>query len=595
MSNQNNLEAIRHSLSHILMQALERLYGAVPGVGPTIENGFYHDFDSKHQVTLEDLPKIENEMKKIISENLTITRSLLPIDEGIQFLIQKKYIYTKELAEDLKKEGETEISFYSQGDFTNMCKGPHAESTGAINSEAFKLTKIAGAYWRGSEKNKMIQRIYGVAFEIKLELDKYLKTLEEAEKRDHRVLAEKMDLFMISEDVGKGLPLWLPNGAFIRHELENYMYEKEYAAGYKYVYTPVLTHKKLYETSGHLAHYREDMYSPIDIEGEEYFLKPMNCPHHHMIYKNKPLSYRDLPLRLAEFGLVHRFERSGVLTGLIRARCFTQNDSHIYCRKSQLQAEIKKVLELFKTTYEDFNIQNYWFRLSLPDFSNEEKFGDIENRAMWDEAAAMTRSALDDFGAPYVEGQGEAAFYGPKIDVQIKNVLGKEDTIATAQVDFYSPDRFDLTFVNEKGEKEHPVIIHRAIMGSFDRFFSFLTEQTGGNFPLWLSPIQARVISIGEGHKEFSKNLAQNLKQANIRVDVDEHSETVGAKIRRGTMEKIPYLIVVGDKEMESGQLAVRDRTTGKTENMSEEAFIALIKKSVQKKNESIKSVKSFF
>ena len=585
MSNNNQqLEINRHTLAHVLMQALENLYGAIPGVGPAIENGFYHDFDCDKQISNDNLLKIEKEMRKIIAQNLEIKKSIKSIDEGINFLQEKKYKYTAELAEKLKTENKTEISFYTQDNFTNMCLGPHLESTGKINPDSFKLTKVAGAYWQGDEKNKMIQRIYGVAFDTKKELDEYLEMLKEAEKRDHRILGEKQEFFMISEEIGKGLPLWLPNGAFIRKQLEDYMYKKEQKAGYDLVYTPVLTHKGLYEKSGHLDHYCEDMYSPVDIEGEEYYLKPMNCPHHHMIYRNKPLSYRDLPLRLSDFGLIHRFERSGVLTGLIRARCFSQNDAHIYCRKEQLKDELVNVLKMFSEVYNDFGIDNFWYRLSLPDFNNKEKYGDIENKEMWDQAAELARDAMQEFGSKYVEGEGEAAFYGPKIDVQIKNVLGKEDTIATMQIDFYSPNKFDLFFTNDKGEKEHPVIIHRAIMGSFDRFFAFLIEKYAGAFPVWLSPIQVKIISVGETHIEYCQTLANKLQKNNIRTNTDTTSETVGNKIRKAVAEKSPYMLVIGDKEVDSPNLMVRDRGSRDTREISEEEFIIEIKNKIKNK-----------
>jgi len=400
----------------------------------------------------------------------------------------------------------------------------------------------------------------------KEKLEEYEKMMVEAEKRDHRKLAKDLNLFMISEQVGKGLPLWLPNGAFIRHQLEQYMYDKETAHDYKYVVTPVLTHKGLYEKSGHLEHYHNDMYSPINIEGEDYYLKPMNCPHHHMIYNHTSLSYRDLPLRLAEAGLVHRFERSGVLTGLIRARCFTQNDSHIYCAKKDLKNELLGVMSLFKEVYEEFKITDYWYRLSLPDFSNAEKYGDIGNKKMWDEAGQVAEEVLKELGVKYVVGSGEASFYGPKIDVQIKNAIGKEDTIATAQIDFYSAGRFDLEFTNEKGEKEKPVIIHRAIMGSFDRFFAFLTEQTAGNFPLWLSPVQIKIIPVRENHNDYAKKVAEELKVVGVRVDFDDSDEGMGKKIRAGKNSKVPYMLVIGDKEIESGELAleIRDGTQQK-------------------------------
>lgn len=585
----NDLEILRHSLSHIMAVAVFEIWPDVKfAIGPAVENGFYYDFDFMRKdsspfskggqgdlkISEEDLAKIEKKMSHIIKQNLKFEKSELKIDEAIKKEKKIKQDYKVELLKDLSKEGEKKVSYYKLGDFEDLCRGPHLESSGKIAKGSFKLTKLAGAYWRGNGKNKMLTRIYGVAFENKDKLEEYLKIMDEAEKRDHRKLGKELELFMISEDVGKGLPLWLPNGAFIRKKLEDYMYEKELKNGYKFVYTPVLTHKKLYEISGHLAHYRDDMYSPLDIEGEEYFLKPMNCPHHHIIYNHKPLSYRELPLRLADFGLIHRFERSGVLTGLIRARCFTQNDAHIYCRREDLKDELLGILKLFKEVYNDFNIKDFWFRLSLPDFSNKEKYGDIKNKKMWEEAADAAREAMENFGVKYVLGEGEATFYGPKIDVQIKNALEKEDTIATAQIDFYSAQKFNLFFTNEKGEKERPVIIHRAIMGSFDRFFAFLTEKTAGAFPLWLSPVQVKIISVGEKHIKYCQKLAGEFRENNIRVEVDDHDETVGNKIRKVVGEKIPYVLVVGDKEIELNKLAVRDRGAREARVIGKEEFI---------------------
>jgi threonyl-tRNA synthetase len=597
MANKNNnnsetkMETMRHSLAHILAAAVKELWPNVKfAIGPAIENGFYYDLDfSADQgagggVGEGDLVRIEKKMNHIIRQNLKFEKFELSAREAMTREKKANQPYKVELIKDLKKSGEKKVSYYKLGDFEDLCRGPHIESSGKIAKGSFKLVKLAGAYWRGDEKNKMLTRIYGVAFATKKELEEYLKMMEEAERRDHRKLGKELELFMISEDVGKGLPLWLPNGAFIRRKLEDYMYEKELRNGYKFVYTPVLTHKKLYEISGHLAHYRDDMYSPIDIEGEEYYLKPMNCPHHHMIYNHKPLSYRELPLRLADFGLIHRFERSGVLTGLIRARCFTQNDAHIYCQREQLKGELLKVLRLFKEVYKDFGIKNFWFRLSLPDFKNKEKYGDIKNKQMWQDAAQAAREAMDSFGVKYVEEGGEATFYGPKIDVQVKNVLGKEDTIATAQIDFYSAPKFNLFFTNEKGEKEHPVIIHRAIMGSFDRFFAFLTEQTAGAFPLWLSPVQVKIISVGEKHVKYCQKLAGEFKENNIRAEVDDHDETVGNKIRKAVGEKIPYVLVVGDKEMSSGKLAVRDRGKKDTRTVEKDEFIREVKRKVEER-----------
>ena len=596
--NKDNIDFVRHSLAHLMAMAITSKHPEVKlGIGPTIENGFYYDFDfseADHSPTEENLPKLENFIREIIKQDIKFAKEEISAEKAREIFQDQPF--KLELIDELEKAarpqtpersdgGRSEkISIYKSGDFTDLCVGPHIESSKEIDSDAFKLTKVAGAYWRGSEKNKMLTRIYGVAFSNKQELDDYLKMMEEAEKRDHRKLGKELELFMISEEVGKGLPLWLPNGAFIRRKLEDYMYQKELENGYKYVYTPVLAHKKLYETSGHLAHYKEDMYSPIDIEGEEYYLKPMNCPHHHMIYKHGQMSYKDLPLRLAEFGLVHRFERSGVLTGLIRARAFTQNDSHIYCKKNQLKSELIEVLKLFKEVYDDFNIADFWYRLSLPDFKNEEKYGDIKDKKMWEESAEIAEQALKEFGVKYEKSEGEATFYGPKIDVQTKNVLGKEDTIATVQVDFYSSKKFDLNFINEKGEKEHPVIIHRAIMGSFERFFAFLTEKTGGNFPVWLSPIQAIIIPVGEKFNDYGKKVLAELKSAGIRAEIDASAETLGKRIRAGKTRKIPYLLVIGEKEEKAGTVAVNFRDKQEQETMAIEQFTGLIKKEIAEK-----------
>ncbi len=561
MNTEDNLAKVRHSLAHLLAAAVLELWPETKNtIGPAIENGFYYDFEFKDPINEKELSMIEQKMRQIKKDWTTFSHKEVSEQDARE--IFKDNPYKLELIQEIVDKKE-KITLYTSGEFTDLCRGGHVENMKNVDLAGFKLDRVAGAYWRGSEKNKMLTRIYGLAFNSKEELADYIKMREEAEERDHRKLGKELDLFMISEDVGKGLPLWLPKGAYIRHKLEDYMYQKELANGYKYVYTPVLTHKKLYETSGHLAHYRDDMYSPIMIEEEEYFLKPMNCPHHHMIYKNKPLSYKDLPLRLAESGLVHRFERSGVLTGLIRARCFTQNDSHIYIQKADLKKELLAVLSLFKEVYADFNITDYWFRLSLPDLSNKEKYGDIEDVETWNEASGIARNALEEFGVKYVEGQGEASFYGPKIDVQIKNVLGKEDTIATAQVDFYSPKRFDLFFTNNEGLKEHPVIIHRAIMGSFDRFFAFLLERTAGNFPLWLSSTQVKVIPIGDNHKAFAEQVTAQLKAHNIQVELDDSKEGLGKKVRAAKVEKIPYWLVIGDKELEADKVTLESRDNG--------------------------------
>ncbi len=576
----NKVDMMRHGMAHVLAASVKELYPETKfAIGPVIESGFYYDFDFG-DITIgdEELKQIEKKMKHLLKQNIKFERSELGVDEAIEKEKKADSIYKVELIEDLKSEGEKTVSYYKAGIFEDLCRGPHVESTSKLQNMGYKLHKLAGAYWRGDEKNKMLTRIYGLAFETKKELDEHIKLLEEAERRDHRKLGKELDLFMISEEVGKGLPMWLPNGAFIRKKLEDYMYDKEFKAGYSHVYTPVITREELYKQSGHLEHYKDDMYSPIDIEGENYYLKPMNCPHHHIMFRNKPKSYKDLPVRLSDFGIIHRFERSGALTGLIRARCFSQNDAHIYCKRDQIKEEFLKVLQLFKEVYDDFGIEGHWFRLSLPDLNDKEKYGDIENVEMWKESAEVAREAMNEFGAEFVEVEGEAAFYGPKIDVQIKNVMGKEDTIATSQIDFYMPERFNLKYINSEGKEERPVIIHRAIMGSFDRFFSFLIEQYAGAFPVWLSPVQVKVLSVGETHVEFCNKLALELRGEGIRVDVDDNSETVGNKTRKAIGEKIPYILVVGDKEMKSDNLAVRDRGSRDIREISKADFINEIK-----------------
>lgn len=557
----------RHTLAHVMAQAVRELYaerGFQPeqvklAIGPVIENGFYYDIDAPEPIREEDLPVIEEKMRRIVAANLPLERFVLSREEALRRFAGIDP-YKTELIQDLPV-GE-ELSFYQQVDeqhgFTDLCRGPHVPSTGRIPPH-FKLTSIAGAYWRGDSSRPQLQRIYGIAFRTKEELENYLWQQEEAKRRDHRKLGAELDLFTITEEVGKGLPLWLPRGAFIRRQLENYMYEKEQEHGYHYVYTPHIANTKLYYTSGHLPYYKDDMYAPIEIEGEEYYLKPMNCPHHHMIFKSRPKSYRDLPLRLNEFGTLYRFELSGTLTGLTRARGFTQNDAHIYCSRGQVADEFIKVIQLFDEVYKDFGISDYWFRLSLPDFENNpEKFGQENDN--WRDAIAAIRAALEKTGAKYVEGIGEATFYGPKLDVQIRSVLGKEDTIATNQLDFIVPGRFGLEFTNERGEKETPVCIHRAIMGSFDRFFAFYLEHTAGDFPLWLSPIQAVIVPIADRHLEYAQKVAAQMRKNKLRVEIDDRSERMNAKIRDAELQKIPLILVVGDKEAEAGAVNVRER-----------------------------------
>lgn len=585
MKKETNLETLRHSASHVLAAAvLEMFPEAKFGIGPAVESGFYYDFELPRTLIPEDLPLIEDKMRQIIKANYKFEKEDISAKNALEHFEKLGQKYKVELIKDLEKAGEKKVSVYKSDSFVDLCAGPHLESTGEIDPDAFQLTRISGAYWKSDEAREQLQRIYGVAFKNKKALSEYLTMLEEAEKRDHRKLGKDLKLFMISEEVGKGLPLWLPNGAFIRKKLEDYMYDLEKENGYSFVYTPALTHENLYKKSGHLSHYKDDMYNPIDIEGEKYYLKPMNCPHHHIMYKNDQKSYRDLPVRLSDFSLLHRFERSGVLTGLIRARCFSQNDSHIYCTEEQIEKELENILVLFKKVYSDFNIKNYWFRLSLPDFNNAEKFGDIKNKIAWDKSAEFARMALENSKEKFTEEVGEAAFYGPKIDVQIKNVHGKEDTIATMQLDFYMPEKFDLEFVNAEGKKERPVIIHKAIMGSFDRFFAFLVEQTAGNFPLWLSPIQVAIIPVSEKFNAYAERVKSVLEENYIRVGINAKGESLGKRISEAEKQKINYIVVVGEKEAADELVAVRERENKRQETFKLSEFISNLQKEIEDK-----------
>ncbi len=564
---------IRHSLSHLLaMAALKHDKDAKLGVGPVIEDGFYYDIKFSKPLTQDDLSVLEGYMREYIREGLSFSKEEISAKKARDIFADQPF--KGELIDELEKGG-TPIIIYKTGDvFKDLCEGGHVHTTKEIPEDAFSLTHLAGAYWRGNEKNQMLTRVYGVAFSNKKLLEEYRTRREEAKARDHRTLNETQGYFMISEKVGKGLPLFLPKGAYIKKQLEEFIYEKERERGYTYIQTPILTRKNLYEQSGHLRHYSEDMYKPIDIDGEEYYLRPMNCPHHHQVFSHMTKSYRDLPLRLAEFGLVHRYERSGVLSGLIRSRCFTQNDAHIYCVRNDLKKELLDILELFKEVYDEiFNIHKYWFRLSLPDFKNDEKFGDIKNKERWEEATAAARGALEEFGARYVEGGGEAAFYGPKIDVQIKNVNNKEDTIATIQVDFYSSDRFNLSFINTKGEKEQPVIIHRAIMGSFERFLAFLVEQYAGAFPTWLLPTHATLIPVAKEYLPYAKEVGDTLKKEGVVTVIDTSTETLGKKVHSAKMDKVPYFLVIGGKEAEKKTVSVESRDEGALGSMALETF----------------------
>jgi len=574
------------------MHALKRLYGAIPGVGPAIENGFYHDFDCSYQIREEDLAKIEEEMRKIIKEDLTITRQELSIDGVISKLNKDGYIYTRELAGDLKAQGESSVSYYVQGEFGNMCLGPHLESTGKINPEAFKLTKIAGAYWKGDEKNKMIQRVYGVAFDNKQVLDEYLKLQEEAMKRDHRKLGKELDLFHIDEMVGLGLPLWHPKGAMLWRIIEDFWYNSHLKNGYDLVRTPHVGNKILWETSGHWGFYNESMYPPLEVgqtlkesqnkeavqESEQYLLKPMNCPFHIRIFNNTLHSYKELPFRWAECGTVYRHEKKGQLSGLTRVRGFTQDDAHIICSSDQVENELKEVIDFILYIYKSFgfSIDDINVYLSVRDPESDQYAGTDDG---WSLTESVLEKVAKDKKLNISKDVGGAVFYGPKLDFKIKDALGREWQCSTLQFDFNLPERFDMTFINNKGESERPYMLHRALFGSFERFIGLLIEHYAGAFPVWLSPVQVKIVSVGEGHIEFCKQMSGEFKAEGIRVEVDNSNETVGNKIRKATNEKVPYMLVVGDKEMASDKLAVRNRGSRETREISRENFLDEVKK----------------
>lgn len=586
MAEKDQLHAMRHSLAHITATAVQHLWpDAKFGVGPVVENGFYYDIDLGDKTISEDnFGKIEKEMKKMISANLPFDRTEMPIDKAIEWAKEVKQPYKLELLNDLKRVGTTvakdldveelgtvsdgdaqveNVSFYTNGDFTDLCRGPHVESTGKVG--VFKLMRVAGAYWRGKESNPQMQRLYGVAFNIQEELDEYLEMLKEAKARDHRVLGEQLQIFTINEDVGKGLPLLLPRGSTIKNLLSRYMRQLEEQADYKYVDTPVIAHERLYQQSGHAQFYAEDMFSIVDSEGQKFYVSPMNCPHHHKVYEQLVTSYNDLPLRLAEHSGLYRHELSGTLTGLIRVRGpITQNDAHIYVTPEQLKGEFIKVLELFKEVYETFGITDYWYRLSLPDFSKDKFEGDPKE---WQAAGEAIREALTTFGADYVEAEGEAAFYGPKVDIQTRNVLGKEDSIATSQIDLLVPGRMNLSYVDANDTEHRPLVIHRAILGSFERFIGFYIEKTAGWLPFWLAPEQVRILTINDSVMDYVGKirdvldgvvLMKPLKYNEIRYSVDDRNESLGRKIRDAAGMKIPVTLIVGPKDVEANEVSVR-------------------------------------
>ncbi len=575
------LEILRHSSAHLMAQAIKRIYGNVKlGVGPVIENGFYYDIDLEQSLTPEDLPAIEKEMKKIINENLEIVRKEVSRAEAIELFKEMDDEYKLELIDAIPEEEI--VTLYQQGEFIDLCRGVHVPSTGKLKE--FKLLNIAGAYWRGNSDNKMLQRIYGTAFFKKNELEEHLRFLEEAKERDHRKIGKELDLFMTSQKVGQGLPLWLPKGATIRRIVERYIVDKEERLGYNHVYTPIMGSVDLYKTSGHWDHYQEDMFPVMEMDNEQLVLRPMNCPHHMVVYKNDIHSYRELPIRIAELGTMHRYEMSGALSGLQRVRGMTLNDAHIFVRPDQIKDEFKRVVNLVLEVYKDFNITDYSFRLSYRDPADTEKYFDDDE--MWNKAQSMLKEAMDDLGLDYFEAEGEAAFYGPKLDVQVKTALGKDETLSTVQLDFLLPERFDLTYVGEDGKQHRPVVIHRGVVSTMERFIAFLIEEYKGAFPTWLSPVQVQVIPVSPSvHFDYAKEVQENLQRHGFRVELDERDEKIGYKIREAQMKKIPYMLVVGDKEVEDKAVNVRKYGEQKSETVSYVDFLEKLTQEVKKTN----------
>lgn len=564
---------LRHTASHILAQAVKRLWPeAKLAIGPAIDKGFYYDIDMEHTLTPEDLGKIEKEMSRIVKENLPITKSVMSRQEAIEFFKSKNEDYKVELIEDLPEDAV--ISCYAQGDFIDLCAGPHVASTGKV--KAFKLQSIAGAYWRGDEKNKMLQRIYGTAFEKKEELDAYLHLLEEAAKRDHRKLGKELGLFVIKEE-GPGFPFFLPKGMALRNELENFWREVHHEFDYEEIRTPIILNKQLWETSGHWFHYRENMYTTI-IDDEEYAIKPMNCPGGILVYQNEMHSYRDFPLRYAELGLVHRHELSGALHGLFRVRAFTQDDAHVFMLPDQMQSELMKVIELFDRIYSQFGLKYHVELSTKPDNA-------MGDDAIWEAATEALRNAIEAKGIPYVINPGDGAFYGPKLDYHIEDSLGRTWQCGTIQLDMNLPERFQIEYIGEDGQKHRPIMIHRACFGSMERFIGILTEHYAGAFPTWMAPVQVKILPISEKHVEYAKELAKQMHHDYVRVEVDDRSEKIGYKIRQAQMAKVPYMLVVGDKEVEEGTVNVRKHGGDELGSVPFEEFFNSIKIEIKERN----------
>lgn len=576
--NDKDLNTLNHSCAHVLAQAVKHLYPQAKfWVGPVVEEGFYYDIDLGDQtISDDDLPKIEKEMKKICKDGKRIVRHEVSKEEALEEF--KDDEYKLDLINGLE---DGTITTYSQGGFTDLCRGPHVETVKLCKN--FKLIKHSGAYWKGDKNNKVLQRIYGVCFPTKEELEAHLQLLEEAKERDHRKLGKELGIFMFADIVGKGLPMWLPNGFTVRRLLSDYIMNKELELGYEHVMTPSLGNVKLYKKSGHWAHYKDDMFPAMELDDEAYVLRPMNCPHHMVMYKSTLHSYRDLPVRIAEIANDFRFEASGALTGIERARAFTQNDSHIFCRPDQIAQEFKNVAHLILDVYKDFGFKDYSFRLSLRDKNNKEKY--FGNDELWEKSENELREVLKEMNVEFYEAEGEAAFYGPKLDVQVKSALGHDVTLSTIQLDYQLPERFELTYVDENGDKVRPVVIHRAILGSLDRFVAFLLEETKGNLPLWLAPTQVQVIPVKlEYHDEYAKEVVAKLRKAHFRVNNDNRDEKLGYRIREAQLKKIPYQLVLGDNERDNGTVTYRKHGEKKQTTVTFEEFVELLNTEVENK-----------
>lgn len=576
--NDKDLNTLNHSCAHVLAQAVKHLYPQAKfWVGPVVEEGFYYDIDLGDQtISDDDLPKIEKEMKKICKDGKRIVRHEVSKEEALEEF--KDDEYKLDLINGLE---DGTITTYSQGDFTDLCRGPHVETVKLCKN--FKLIKHSGAYWKGDKNNKVLQRIYGVCFPTKEELEAHIQLLEEAKERDHRKLGKELGIFMFADIVGKGLPMWLPNGFTVRRLLSDYIMNKELELGYEHVMTPSLGNVKLYKKSGHWAHYKDDMFPAMELDDEAYVLRPMNCPHHMVMYKSTLHSYRDLPVRIAEIANDFRFEASGALTGIERARAFTQNDSHIFCRPDQIAQEFKNVAHLILDVYKDFGFKDYSFRLSLRDKNNKEKY--FGNDELWEKSENELREVLKEMDVEFYEAEGEAAFYGPKLDVQVKSALGHDVTLSTIQLDYQLPERFELIYVDENGDKVRPVVIHRAILGSLDRFVAFLLEETKGNLPLWLAPTQVQVIPVKlEYHDEYAKEVVAKLRKAHFRVNNDNRDEKLGYRIREAQLKKIPYQLVLGDNERDNGTVTYRKHGEKKQTTVTFEEFVELLNTEVENK-----------